>query len=107
MPRTTTPRSAGQRQVIIDAISDLPHVIPKPIDIHWKDQLQKLWLEIEFDPQSLGKTAGQIFEELRAGDPSVLISAPGRDDHLRVVQQMLLDGEEQIVAEKLRQALQV
>ena len=98
-------RTERQRQVIIDAISDLPHVIPRPVDILWQDQLQKLWLEIDIEPEALGKTAGQIFEELRAGEPSVLISPPSRDDHLRVVQQMLLDGEEQIVAEKLREVL--
>jgi L-seryl-tRNA(Ser) seleniumtransferase len=93
-----------KRQVIADAVSNLPHVTPKPVDVKRNGVLQSMWLEIEIDPQALGKTAYQVFDELNAGDPRVLIGASGHDV-LRVVQQMLLDGEEYIAAEKLRQSL--
>lgn len=97
--------AAQKRQTIADAVSELPHVTSRPVDLKWKGMLQYMWLEIEIDPQALGKTAYQVYDELRAGDPSVLIGEPGSDDVLVVVQQIMLDGEECVVAEKLQQVL--
>ena len=96
--------AARKRQIISDAVSDLPHVTPKPIDLTWKGMLQYTWLEIEIDPQALGKTAHRVVDELDAGDPRVRIGALD-DKTLRVVTHMLLDGEEYVVALKLLNAL--
>ena len=96
--------AAQKRQTIADAVSELPHVTSRPVDLKWKGMLQYMWLEIEIDPQALGKTAYQVSDDLDAGAPRVRIAALG-ENLLRVVTHMLLDGEERTVALKLQQAL--
>lgn len=60
-------------------------------------------VQITLDEGTLGKTAAQVSEALKAGDPSIWVRQA--DNTLMVGVPQLIDGEEQIVAERLKAEL--
>jgi seryl-tRNA(Sec) selenium transferase len=65
-----------------------------------------IYLFVRFDTQILGKTSQQIAAELDGGSPRIKILTSGRDA-LQIGPDGLNDGEEYIVAYRLREVLEV
>ena len=61
-------------------------------------------LHVVIDSEVLGKRARDVMDELQKGEPRIRILAEG-DDTLNINVHTLRDGEEQIVAQRLRQVL--
>ena len=71
-------------------------------------------LAVNLDAEKLGKTAAQVSAELRAGNPSIWVRSPSRDDpdyyppgqeYFVVRMPTLKTGGEQVIAQRLRQIL--
>ncbi len=60
-------------------------------------------VQITLDEGALGKTAAQVSEALKAGDPSIWVLQA--NNTLLVSVSQLMDGEEEIVAERLKAEL--
>ena len=60
-------------------------------------------LRLTLDEPALGKTAAQVIEELRTGSPSIWVRGSGNSFNVAVTN--LVDGDEQIVARRLRESL--
>jgi L-seryl-tRNA(Ser) seleniumtransferase len=58
---------------------------------------------LTLDEQALGKTAAQVSQALRAGDPSIWVA--NRDNRIYITVKELTEAEAQIVAERLRAIL--
>ena len=65
-----------------------------------------LLLHVVLDTDKLGKTADDVYNELLEGTPRIRLATVG-DDTLTVNAHTLLDGEEQVVGERLRDLLDV
>ena len=61
-------------------------------------------LHVVFDPKVVGKTAQEIADELDAGNPRIWVYTEG-DDTIVINVHVLNDGEEKIIADRLRSAL--
>jgi L-seryl-tRNA(Ser) seleniumtransferase len=61
-------------------------------------------LQVTLDETALGKTAAEVAQALQAGDPSIL--AVQEDNSLVFSVHTLREGEDQLVADRLRSALQ-
>lgn len=79
----------------------VPHVKAQvvPVKGYWGSTLK-----VVVDARSLGKTAADVAKELFDGDPSIRVSTEG-DDTVTVNAHALNEGEETVVAERLRDAL--
>ena len=86
-------------QAIIRDMGGLPHV---KAELVWERNALHMYLHITLDEQALGKTAEQIRDELLEGDPVLYLSAT--ENTLRVAVFLLGEGEQEEVAEILRQA---
>ncbi|MDP6422879.1 MAG: aminotransferase class V-fold PLP-dependent enzyme [SAR202 cluster bacterium] len=62
-------------------------------------------LFIEIDADVVGKTAGDVIEELRAGNPSIWVREHQDDNGLAVRMLTLKENGEQIIAQRLREIL--
>ena len=87
-------------QVISQALAGLPHLTAA-----WAPDPRSLssGVRLTLDEAELGKTAAQVSQALREGTPSIWVDYRGNVLHVSVPQ--LAEGEEQIVAERLRAAL--
>ena len=68
---------------------------------------QRYWgvgLHVVLDTKALGKTAEEVSEELDAGDPRIWVNVEG-DDTIPVNVHTMNEGEEHIVADRLREVL--
>ncbi len=88
-------------QTIADRLADIPHVTTECV---WPNQGPWMQLQVHIDEAALGKTAAAVREALRNGTPSIWVRPPGAG-LLTIGVQTLKDGEDQIVAEKLREQL--
>lgn len=73
-------------------------------DLEQVDQYYVTSLGVKIDTGTVGKTAQDIADELDAGSPRIWISVAG-DDTISVNTHTLNEGEEFLVAERLRTAL--
>jgi dTDP-4-amino-4,6-dideoxygalactose transaminase len=87
-------------QTIESALKGLPYVTTEHV---WERQGHSMHLLITVDEEALGKKHESIQEELRRGDPCILIGM--QQESLRVRVHNLMEGEDQVVAERLRQLL--
>lgn len=73
-------------------------------------------MALDIDPQMVGKTAAEVAEELREGDLSIVVNVRraelaagteslGETDVLGLNMRCVHDGQEQIIAERLRSVL--
>ncbi len=96
-------RIAEQEQrssYIQNALGALSH-----IQTEWVSDVRTLAsaVQITLDEGALGKTAAQVSEALKAGDPSIWVLQA--NNTLLVSVSQLMDGEEEIVAERLKAEL--
>ena len=87
-------------QTIESALKGLPNVTTEHI---WERQGHSMHLRITLDEEALGKKHESIQEELRRGDPCIWIGM--QQESLRVRVHNLMEGEDQVVAERLQQLL--
>ncbi len=94
-------QQADRIQTITTALADLPHVKAETI---W-DAERDAWmrLHVTLDTAALGKSPKAIADELKAGDPGVWVRVD--QNELYVMVNTLQDGEDQIVARRLREVL--
>ncbi len=87
-------------QTIARGLAGLPHVRTERI---WERQGPWMLLRVTIDEAKLGKTIAAVEKGLQDGDPCIRIRVEGGQMVLAV--HTLLDGEDQIVAARLRQVL--
>lgn len=87
-------------KTIEDALTRLPNV---KTERTWERQGPWIRLRVTVDERGLGKTAASVEQALRNSDPSVRLRCYG--NQLVLTCHLLNDGEEKIVAERMRQAL--
>jgi L-seryl-tRNA(Ser) seleniumtransferase len=87
-------------QVIREAVAGMPQV-----STHWDPDGRGLGsgVEVQVDEAALGKTAAGVVQTLKAGTPSIW--AMSHENVIRINVPQLFDGEETIVADRLRAAL--
>lgn len=87
-------------QVIRQALTGMPHLAAE-----WVPDQRTLssGVRLTLDEGALGKTAGQVSQTLREGNPSIWVNT--RDNVLHVSVTQLMEGEDQIIAGRLREAL--
>ena len=92
---------ADRIQTITTALADVPAVKTETI---WNPE-RDAWmrLHIGLDEATLGKSAKAIANELKTGEPSVWVRVDQGELYLMV--NALQDGEDQIVARRLREVL--
>ena len=84
-------------QVIVEAITELPYVKTETTAAN------VVTLRVVLDEATLGKTAQSIVETLKEGDPSIWV---GSDKNaITITTRTLGEGDEQLVAKRLRKAL--
>jgi L-seryl-tRNA(Ser) seleniumtransferase len=87
-------------QVLRQALEGIPHVTIGPLV---DQRTLSNGVVLTLDEAALGKTAAQAIEELRAGNPSIWVRGGGNSFNVTVPH--LVDGEEQIVARRVREVL--
>lgn len=87
-------------QVIAEALAGLPHLRTEQ---GWYDRYCSMEMKVFLDEAALGKSVTQVEQALRDGDPPIWMWNEG--DSLKVGIDMLVDGEEHILAQRLRQEL--
>jgi len=87
-------------QVISEGLAGLPHVKAEEL---WERQGPWMRLRIALDEAALGKTATSVGQELKEGDPSIWVRVEGNT--LFIAAHTLSDGEEKVIAERLRALL--
>lgn len=92
-------RNRERAQPIVDALKDLPGVTTRQLPVRGPAE----WLGIIIDQAIVGKTAQQIGEVLRNGSPRIWVPVEGST--IRVGTHTLREGEEEIVARRLREEL--
>ena len=93
-------------EVIAESISGTPHI---QVEQGFFKGLPWMSLKITLDEDALGKTAAEVEKSMREGDPSIWIqigSLDGYDKTILVATQTLHEGEEQVVARRLREVLE-
>ena len=87
-------------QVIQQALEGVPHITVTPVS---DERSLGNGLRVALDEGALGKTAQQVIDTLGAGSPSIWVR--GSENFFNVIVPNLVDGDEQIVAERLREVL--
>ena len=87
-------------QVLVELLGDIPNVT---LQQGWFGQIPWMQLRVVLDEEALGMTVTQAAEALKALDPSIWTRPDG--DALSVAVITLNPGEEQLVAQALRQVL--
>ncbi len=105
-------------RILVDGLSGLPHVrmsvsktqtqfavVPRmtPRAPNTPEPAPWIRLLVSLDEAALGKTAGEVAQTLRTGDPSIWVGL--RDNSLVLSVHTLNEGEEQLVVERLRGVL--
>ena len=87
-------------EVIRKAIAGLPHVTAV-----WSPDERGLssGVRVTLDEQGLGRTAAQVIQALRQGSPGIWTRGGGNG--FQIATSPMADGEETIVAERLREVL--
>lgn len=85
---------------IIGALGDLPHV---QATRHVEDNSLSNGVMLTLDSQALGRTAGDVMQQLKAGDPSIWTK--GQGDRLRIAVAHLVDDEIDIVIDRVSSLL--
>ena len=93
-----------QGQFFIDEFSKIPHVSARRTFPSEAGQPMPR-AEITFDEDGLGITRGEILQQLREGEPSIEITSAGGSG-VCVNPQTLEEGEERIIAERLKEIIQ-
>lgn len=106
-------------QVLVEGLSGLPHmqmvisrtqaqlaIVPRvtPQAPQTPEPAPWIRLRVTLDEAALGKTAAEVVQNLRAGDPSVWVGL--QDNTLVLSVHTLNEGEERLVVERLRAELQ-
>jgi L-seryl-tRNA(Ser) seleniumtransferase len=92
---------AQRIETLMAGLAGLSHVRAQKM---W-DQERSPWMRLRLTlDDGLGKSAQAIADELKAGDPAIWVRVQDRDLYVEV--QTLHDGEDRLVAERLRQALE-
>lgn len=87
-------------QTIAHALEGLPHITVHRL---WERQGPWLRLQVTLDEKALGRTASTVQQALRQGNPSIRVRAEG--NRILIAVHTLQEGEDRIVAERLRAAL--
>lgn len=93
----------AQLATIERALADLPGVSTERGEASYSEGIPATRVRIE--PGQAGTDAASVAETLAAGDPGIRVGAS--ETTLTIVPQFLEKGEEDVVAERLRQALRV
>ena len=95
-------------QTISNALEGIPHVKTQHL---WERKGAWMRLAVILDEQAMGKTAASVVQALKDGDPSIMVATTSRtaasrpDNQIRLTVHQLREGEDEIVAERLREAL--
>jgi len=96
-------------QYLFKQLKDIPHIQVTKLNT---DQVDKEFsilnptLQLTVDEEALGMTAVEIHNKLVAGNPSIFLNFTLMNiGILRIDASLLLDGEEQIIAERLNEVL--
>ena len=87
-------------QVIAEALAGLPHLRTEQ---GWFDRYCSMEMKVYLDETALGRSTAQVDQALRDGDPAIWLWDEG--DALKVGVDMLVKGEEHILARRLREEL--
>jgi seryl-tRNA(Sec) selenium transferase len=87
-------------QVVSQGLAGLSHVKAEEL---WERQGPWMRLRITLDEAALGKTAASVGQALKEGNPSIWVRVEGNNIFATV--HALNEGEEKIVAERLRDLL--
>lgn len=87
-------------ETIAEGLAGIPHVKAQRM---WERRGPWKQLRIDLDEAALGKTAASIVEALREGDPSIWVDVDGNQMYVGV--HTLREGEDKVIAERLRQLL--
>jgi L-seryl-tRNA(Ser) seleniumtransferase len=93
----------AQLAAVEKALADLPGVSTERIETAWSEGIPAT--KVTVDANVAGTTAEQVAAELKDGEPGMRVAADRTS--LTVVPQFLERGEELIIAERMRQILQV
>ena len=88
--------------VVQEGMRGLSGVDARPVD---NQRFFGPTLHVTIDAAAVGKTAGQVADELDAGNPRIWVDTRGEDNTLLVNVHTLNEGEEEIVARRLREVL--
>ena len=87
---------------IAKGLEGIPGLDPQ---LTWRsDTYYGSFVTLKLDTDTLGKTAAEISDELLYGEPSILMRAPA-EDTMWVWVYTLLDGEDQMIVDRLREVL--
>ncbi len=87
-------------ETIRKALAPLPYVKTERV---WPHQGAWMQLRVIFDEARVGKTPATVCEVLKQGDPSIRVRL--EEGLIQVVVHNLMDGEDEIIAERLLQVL--
>lgn len=87
-------------ETIAEGLAGIPHANAQRM---WERRGPWKQLRIDLDEAALGKTAASIGEALREGDPSIWVHVDGNQMYVGV--HTLREGEDKVIAERLRQLL--
>ena len=85
---------------IMDALDGVPHTA---VERHVEDNSLSNGVLMTLDEQALGQRAGDVVQALKDGDPSIWLRGYG--NRLRIAVAHLIEGEVDIVIERLREVL--
>lgn len=86
---------------ITEELADLPHV---QADCEWPNNSPWLRMKVELDEEALGKTAEEVRQDLRSGSPAIR-TRPDGDGVIYMGVHTLMEGEDKIIASRLREEL--
>ncbi len=89
-------RNAERTRPIVEALKGLPGITVRQLPVRGPAE----WLGINVDQAIVGKTAQQVGQALRNGSPRIWVPTEGST--VRVGTHTLREGEEEIVARRLR-----
>ena len=92
-------------QVIAEAISEIPHI---QVEQGFFKGLPWMSLKITLDEEALGRTAAEVEKSMRGGDPSIWLqigTLDGYEKTIMLATHTLHEGEDHIVARRLREVL--
>ena len=95
----------GEDRTIVDAVVEIPGVVAGIEQDDWLRPVPEV--SIAFTSEWQGRSAKEIVDALANGDPPIIIEASRRDDEdIFVNPHGLMPGEAELIAERLRAALE-
>ena len=95
----------GECRTIVDAVVEIPGVVAGIEQDDWLRPVPEV--SIAFTSEWQGRSAREIVDDLANGDPPIIIEASRRDDEdIFVNPHGLMPGEAELIAERLRTALE-